>query len=130
VPVAAPRLLIVDDDRGLRETLREIFAPEFTTLAVASGEEAVEAAREFAVDIAVVDVHMRVLTGIETVRRIKTLYTAAPCILITSDTSEQIRIEAQSVRAYTVLAKPLRLRTLSATVTAAFRQAYPQRRGG
>jgi CheY-like chemotaxis protein len=119
----------VDDDRGLRETLREIFAPDFTTLAVASGEEAVEAAREFAIDIAVVDMHMRLLTGIETVRRIKTLYTAAPCILMTSDASEQVRLEARSVHAYTVLAKPLRLRTLAATVAAAFEQAYPQRRG-
>src|SRR6266568_2007921 len=58
-------LLITDDDRGARETLREIFEPVgFRTLLAESGEEAIDIAQSQDVHLALMDMHLPRLTGL------------------------------------------------------------------
>jgi CheY-like chemotaxis protein len=118
-------LLIADDDDGFRETLCEIFTPHFRTWEASSGEEALEIAEATPVDVVLLDMHMERLTGLETVRLLKTMHALTPCILITSDATEQLRREATAAAAYTVLAKPVRRRELVVTVSTALREVYP-----
>ncbi len=65
------RMLIADDDPGFRETLRGIFEPCFQTLEAESGEEAIEIAEAESIDIALLDMHMHLMTGLETLRMLK-----------------------------------------------------------
>jgi DNA-binding NarL/FixJ family response regulator len=67
---------------------------------------------------------MRLLTGIETLRAMKRLDIVRPCILITSDTSEDVCRDAQDAQAFTVLKKPVPRRKLVETVSTALMAAY------
>ena len=68
-------ILITDDDRAARETLREIFEPVgFRTLLAESGEEAIDIVKDQDVHLALMDMHLPRISGLETmllVRQIK-----------------------------------------------------------
>lgn len=117
-------LLIADDDPGFRETLRMVLEPYFHTVEAASGEEAIQIVRQQPVDIALLDMHMHVLTGLETLRIVKTLNAILPCILITADASEDLCREAALAEAYTVLKKPVTRTELVTTVSTALFDTY------
>ena len=119
------QLLIADDDAGFRETLRNLFQDGFETHEVGSGEEAIELAESQPVDLALVDMHMRRLTGLETVRLLKRVHAATPCILITSDVSEQLRRDALAAQAHEILSKPIRRRLLLKSVSIALADRHP-----
>ena len=66
------RVLIVDDDRQIRELLTELIEDEgYEVMAAADGASGLEAVNSFAPDVVISDVVMPVLNGIELCRRIK-----------------------------------------------------------
>jgi CheY-like chemotaxis protein len=117
------QLLIADDDRAFRETLVEIFAPHFATVVAESGEEALEVFQQTPVDIALLDMYMHELTGLETLRLLKK-QANVPCILITADATEELCRDASRADAFRVLHKPVRRTELVATVSAAIDVTY------
>ena len=118
------QLLLADDDVGFRETVRGIFEPYFCLLEAGSGEEAIELIEDQRVDIALLDMHMHRLTGLETLRALKAINAIAPCILITADANDQLRRDATEAQAFSVLAKPVSKQALITTVSTALEQAY------
>ena len=62
-----PSILITDDDPVARETLREIFEPVgFRTFLAESGEEAIDIVKEQDVHLALMDLHLPKISGLET----------------------------------------------------------------
>jgi CheY-like chemotaxis protein len=118
------RLLVADDDPGFRETVQEILQPHFETITVGSGEEAIHIVERRVVHLVLMDVHMHELSGLQAVRIVKTIRAEIPCILITSDMSDQVRQEAVLARVYTVLQKPPSQRQLLTTVGEALRESW------
>jgi CheY-like chemotaxis protein len=119
------RILITDDDRGCREALRDIFEPEgFPTLTASSGEEAVDIIREEPVHLALFDVNMPRLTGLEAVQLVHQINALLPCILVTADANEELMRQAFSVRVYSVIPKPVNRNILLYTVIRALARAY------
>lgn len=116
--------LIADDDPDFRETLRLVLEPFLLTVEAQSGEEAIDILRERRVDIVLVDMHMHVLTGLETVRIVKQFHAVIPCILITADATDELRRDAQSAAAYSVLKKPVTRQELVNAVSRALLSAY------
>ena len=122
-----PSLLITDDDRDFRETLRGVFEPRgYRTLLAADGEEALDVLSREAVHLALLDMHMPRLTGLETIRRIRQLPfdVVLPCILISAALDSAIEEEARRQRAFSILSKPLRLREIIGIVQEALLQTY------
>lgn len=117
------RLLVADDDPGFRQTLKLIFERHFFMFEAASGEEALEIGERERIDIALVDMHMRLLTGLETLRQLKRIHAAAPCILITADATDELRQNA-ATDVFDVLSKPVSKSELVATVSTALGEAY------
>src|SRR6266480_6466824 len=79
-------ILITDDDAGCREALRDIVAEEgYRTVLAASGEEAVDIVRDEPVHLALLDMHMPRLSGLETVQLVRQFNALLPCILVTAD---------------------------------------------
>ena len=67
-----PSLLITDDDYDFRETLRGVFEPRgFHTLTAGDGEEALEILKHETVHLALFDMHMPRLSGLDAIRRLK-----------------------------------------------------------
>jgi CheY-like chemotaxis protein len=123
-PVKPYQLLIADDDAGFRRALRQIFEPYLELLEADSGEEAIRIVEGERVDIVLLDMHMHELTGLETLRIVKSMRSIVPCILVTADFTEELRRTATEADAYSVLAKPIRRSELVTTVSTALEDAY------
>jgi DNA-binding NtrC family response regulator len=118
------RLLIADDDDALRETLRDVFAPYLDTVTVRSGEEAVWTIEREPIHLVLLDMHMEELSGLDTLKIVKTELEIVPCILMTADWTNELASEAEAAQAYCVLRKPIARQTLMGTVASAVETAY------
>lgn len=117
-------LLIADDDPGFRETVRMVFESHAHLVEASCGEEAIEIVRERAVDLVLLDIHMPVLSGIDTLRAVKSLRETLPCIVISAGLTEELHREAEGARASAVLRKPVTRRQLVGSVCSALQKAY------
>lgn len=119
-------VLVADDDSACRLTLRDIFEPQgFETVLASDGQEALEIVQRARIDIAVFDVHMPKLTGIETLLMIRQFNLQLPVILITADSSDIVLRQAFQARAYSVIPKPVNRNIVLHTLKRALDQAYP-----
>ncbi len=119
-----PSLLITDDDRDFRETLRGLFEPRFRTLLASDGQQALDIVHSQEVHLVLLDMHMPRLTGLETLRRVKQFKSRLPCILLSAGLNDSIIRQAELAEAFSVLAKPVSRQQLTSTVEAALRRVY------
>lgn len=76
-------ILIVDDERGPRDSLRMILSPAFRVLSASSGPEALAVLRHEAVDVVTVDLKMPGMSGQDLMRRIHDEFPHVEIIVIT-----------------------------------------------
>jgi CheY-like chemotaxis protein len=118
-------ILITDDDPACRETLRDIVQAEgYLTWLASSGEEAVDIVREEPVHLALLDMHMPTLTGLETLQLVREINIVLPCVLVTADATEALLRQALRAHAYSVIAKPVSKHVVLYTVVRALVRAY------
>jgi len=118
-------ILITDDDEGCRESLRAIVEPEgYRTLLASSGEEALDIVREERVHLALLDVQMPTLTGLETLQLVREINAVLPCILVTADATDVLMREAFRMRAYSVIPKPVSRNVVLYTVVRTLVRVY------
>ena len=67
------RILIVDDDRLLQNSLRAILTEKYDPLIAGSGEEALRLLKKETVDLVLLDIRLPGIDGLETLQRIKAL---------------------------------------------------------
>lgn len=121
----SPALLITDDDRDFRETLRDVFEPRgFRTLLAADGEEALGIVKREQVHLLLLDMHMPRLDGLETMRRVRETHGQLPCILLSAALDDQIAEKARQLSAYSVLSKPISFSAITSAVKAALQIFY------
>lgn len=118
----SPSLLITDDDRAWRETLRDVFQPRgFRTLLAADGEEALRIVQRDDIHLVLIDMHMPRLSGLEAIGRIKQFRSRIPCILISGQLDDELRGHRDP---YRVLSKPISFQQVTETVGDALRSVY------
>jgi CheY-like chemotaxis protein len=101
-------ILVTDDDPASRETFREIFEPAgFTTYLAGSGEEAIDIVHQTEVHVALMDMHLPKLSGLETMAIVRQIKGMLPMILVSADQDESLMRRALSAQAFSVLAKPV-----------------------
>ena len=121
----SPTLLITDDDVGFRETLRDVFEPEgFRTVLAEDGLEAFKIVKTEPVHLALLDMHMPRIDGVETIRLVHQLRPELPCILLSAALDEMIVKAAKEVLAFSVLAKPCSRQQITSIVRQALRKTY------
>jgi len=117
-------LLITDDDDASRQILREIFEPEgYRTLLASSGAEAIEIVQSETIHLAILDMHMPKLTGLETLQIVRQIHSWLPAILMTAQSSRELIRRAFSAQVYSVLPKPVTKSVVLYTVIRALGQA-------
>ena len=122
-------ILIADDDGNCREALREIMEPEgFRTLLASSGEEALDIVRSATVHLALLDMHMPTLTGLETLQLVRQINAVLPAILVTADYNEHLVRQACLAHAYSVIPKPVSKNVVLYTVVRALARSYGGKR--
>jgi DNA-binding NtrC family response regulator len=121
-------ILIADDDTNCREALRDIMEPEgFRIFLASSGEEALDIVRDADVHLALLDMHMPTLTGIETLQMVRQIKGMLPAILITGDASESLMRQACQMHFYSVIPKPINKNIVLYTVVRALAGVYGRR---
>jgi DNA-binding NtrC family response regulator len=119
-------ILITDDDPGFRQTVRVVIQGRgFRTLEASSGEEAIEIVQDDDVHVALLDMYMPTLNGLETLKIVKRIKSVLPCIILSADPTDRLMEEALSAQAFTVLSKPVSSHLIIHTVVRALRQSYP-----
>ncbi len=108
------RVLVVDDDEGMAETLRDVLgASGYRVETAFSGHQALERVRQRPPDGILMDLRMPDLNGVEAFRQLKRLAPDSFVIFMTAYSVSDLVAEARSEGAVEVLAKPLDLaRTL------------------
>jgi CheY-like chemotaxis protein len=120
-----PSILITDDDPVARETLREIFEPVgYRTLLAESGEEALDIVKEEDVHLALMDLHLPKLSGLETIMLVRQIKGVLPVILITAEQDDNLLRKALSAHAFCVLAKPVSKNIVIYVVSRALEKYY------
>jgi CheY-like chemotaxis protein len=118
-------ILIADDDPSNREALREIVEPEgYRTVLASSGEEALDLLGEESVHLALFDMHMPRMSGVEAVEIVHHINALLPCILVTADPNEEVLRQAFRVHVYSVIPKPVSKNILLYTMVRALMKVY------
>jgi CheY-like chemotaxis protein len=120
-------VLLADDDRLQLDTLEEILEPQgFRTLRASDGEEALEIACQEIVHVALFDVNMPKLTGLETLQLLRQFNILLPVILITADSSSALLRQAIQASASSVIPKPVSKNVVLYTLTRILGRNYGQ----
>jgi CheY-like chemotaxis protein len=121
-------ILIADDDSECRQALRDIMEPEgFHTFLASCGEEAIDIVHDAVVHLALLDMHMPTLSGLETLSIVRQqVNIALPCILITADASDNVLRQAAQAKVYSVIPKPVSKNLVIYTVVRALGRFYGQ----
>lgn len=112
----AARLLIADDDPGFRRAVVEIVEPYFATIAVPSGEEAIQVVETTEVDLALFDMNMQILSGLDAIRWVREHRLNLPCILMSGNVTAELESLALELDTFSVLRKPPRRDQLLDTI--------------
>ena len=118
-----PVVLAIDDEPGVRESLRLILGDEFEVLEAADGAAALTILGARRVDVALLDVRMPGEPGSRVLPKILAIDEAIPVILITADPHLRMAVDAMKAGAYDYLAKPFDVDEILGLV----RQAAQQR---
>src|SRR5476649_1972712 len=115
-------LLIVDDEDGPRQSLRVIFKDDYDLLMAEDGPTAIELAQRHHIDVAVLDIRMAGMSGIEVLERLKYIKPDLEAIMMTAfETTDTIR-QALRLRACDYINKPFDLATMRAAVNQAMQR--------
>jgi DNA-binding NtrC family response regulator len=120
---APVRLLLVDDEVGYLEVLAKRLARRgFVVTTASSGTEAIRTLRQMEFDLAVVDLKMEDMDGIEVLKVFKKMDPSLKVIMLTGHGSERAARDGLSQGAFDYLIKPVGLEVLLATISAALEQ--------
>jgi two-component system, OmpR family, response regulator MprA len=122
---SSPRVLVVDDDRAVRESLRRSLEFNGYDVSLASdGAEALASIAGLIPDALVIDVMMPRLDGIETTRALRTAGNDLPILVLTARDSVGDRVEGLDAGADDYLTKPFALDELLARLRALLRRVH------
>jgi two-component system nitrogen regulation response regulator NtrX len=104
------RILIVDDERGIRSTLSGILADEgYRPLSAATGQEAFARIGEEVPDLVVLDIWLPEMDGLEVLAELKRQWPELPVVMISGHGTIETAVKATKLGAYDFVEKPLSL---------------------
>jgi two-component system, NtrC family, response regulator AtoC len=114
-----PHVFLVDDDPALRDSLQLVLKNDFQVSVYASGNEALEvlqkgekAAIKGGIDLALLDVMMPGIDGIELLKQIKSYYPDVPVIMVSASNTLKTAVQAMKLGAVDFISKPFQIEEL------------------
>jgi DNA-binding NtrC family response regulator len=104
--MSSPLLLAVDDEVGVRESLKMVFSKEYRLLEAASVDAAIRKVLEERPQVVLLDILMPKTDGIEILRQIKTIHPSCEVIMLTGVNSQQLAAKAMDFGAFDFIGKP------------------------
>jgi two-component system nitrogen regulation response regulator NtrX len=126
--MAGERILIVDDEKGIRATLGAILSDEgYRSTTVASGTEALARIGEEVPDLVFLDIWLPEMDGIDTLAELKRQWPDLPVIMISGHGTIETAVKATKLGAYDFIEKPLSLEKTLLVVDRALEHARLER---
>ncbi len=114
------KVLLVDDEEGYVNVLAKRMTKRQVEVSIAlSGSEAIQTLRKKDFDVAVVDLKMEDIDGIEVLKIFKKMDPELPVVMLTGHGSEKAARDGLALGAFDYLTKPCDLEDLLATITKA-----------
>ena len=118
------RVLVVEDESALRETLKAHLTDAGFTVDVAQdGEEGLFAGQEYPLDVAIIDLGLPKLAGLEVIRRLRAAGKTFPILILTARDNWQDKVEGLQAGADDYVAKPFHFEEVLARVQALLRRS-------
>jgi DNA-binding NtrC family response regulator len=114
-----PLLLVVDDEVGVRESLKIVFAKDFRLLEADSVDAALPKVRTEKPNVVLLDVLLPKTDGIELLKQIKTIHPSCEVIMLTALNTRQLADKATDSGAFDIVGKPFDVLDLRAKVNRA-----------
>ena len=122
LPRRKPTLMVVDDEEGPRQSVRVVFNEDFDVLMATDGPSAISLAQNSRIDVAVLDIRMAGMSGIEVLERLKYVDPGIEVVMMTAfETTDTMR-QALRLRACDYINKPFDIATLRAAVANAMQR--------
>ena len=119
----AHSVLIVDDEPGIRQSLRGVLEDEgFTVETVGSGEDCLRAFEDRLYACVLLDVWLPGIDGLDTLERLKAVYPDVGVIMISGHGKIETAVRATKLGAYDFIEKPLSLEKTVLTIKNALHQ--------
>lgn len=113
-------LLVIDDEAGVRESIRLIFGKDMRVLDAGSNEEAVRKVRQEGPDVILLDILMPGTDGLETLKQIKAIHPEGQVIMLTALNTARTAFTAKETGAFDYVTKPFDVDELRLRVDRAF----------
>ena len=118
------RILVVEDETALREALRaQLIKAGFTVDVAADGEEGLFAGTEYPLDVAIVDLGLPKLPGLELIRKLRAAGRSFPILVLTARDRWQDKVEGLQAGADDYVVKPFHFEEVQARLQALLRRA-------
>ena len=118
------RILVVEDEAALRETLKtRLTAAGFTVDVAADGNEGLFAGSEYPLDVAIIDLGLPGLAGLEVIRRLRAARRTFPILILTARDNWQDKVEGLQAGADDYVVKPFHFEEVLARVQALLRRS-------
>src|SRR5246500_862237 len=118
------RVLLVEDEAGLGDTLKgRLVEAGFTVDVAQDGEEGVFAGLEYPLDVAIIDLGLPSLPGLEVIRRLRAARKTYPILILTARDNWQDKVEGLQAGADDYVPKPFHFEEVLARLQALLRRA-------
>jgi len=117
------RVLIVDDEPGVRESLRMVLKSDYDATAVGSAAEALEALNAALPDVVLLDVVMPGVDGMQLLEELRGRHAGLPIIMLTATKTLKTAVHAMKLGAFHYITKPFDVDDLRAHLDKATEQA-------
>ena len=110
----AASILVVDDERNVRATLKGVLEDEgYSVRTVSSGEEAIKAATRAPPDLILLDIWLPGIDGLEVLEKLSETGSDAMVVMISGHGSVETAVRATKLGAFDFIEKPLSLVRIS-----------------
>jgi len=118
------RLLVIEDDATLRETLTQKLAEVgFAVEQAADGTEGLYFAQEYPIDLAIIDLGLPGMSGLEIIRQVRADGKTYPILILTARDRWEDKVDGLSAGADDYVVKPFHFEEISARVNALLRRS-------
>ena len=111
-----PRILVVDDEKGMRDSMQLLLKDRYDVLLAQSGKEAISLVKKHPIDLVLLDIRLPEIDGIEILKIIKGIDDSIEVIMVTAVITVGKAVEAVRHGAYDYITKPFDIEALSEQV--------------
>jgi len=121
-------VLLANEQEGWHQTVRHLLEPQgVQTVSARSGREALNLIESRPIHVAVLDIQMQGLGGLQVIKLMRELEQAPPAILLAAELTNHLLHEAIGMHVFSVLSKPVDFNVLLDTLARVMRKHYEGR---